>query len=112
MEVMDKNVSRRYFANEKKPEMDQLSRDSTEAIKKGISYGKLKAMQREAGYSPPPPVPPKGDYNDPEGKVDRVCIVCGRAFKAKTTARKYCSKYCCDKMTLKRQQQKRLEGKE
>ena len=112
MKFDTKEPSKRTFAKEKQQSMDRLAKESTEAIEKGISYGKLKAMQREAGYSPLPKEPPKGDYNDPEGKVDRVCIVCGRAFKAKTTARKYCSKYCCDKMTLKRQQQKRLEGKE
>lgn len=71
----------------KKKELDQLTIDSTNAIKAGLSYGKYMAIK------------PKTDVPVPKIKsgveYQHTCEFCGKDFVTYTRqARKFCSDHC------------------
>ena len=73
----------------KQKEMDQLSKDSTAALRAGMSYGKWKALQYEAGYRPV--IQKKTE----EPEANTVCRYCGKGFYARFKHKKvFCSEEC------------------
>lgn len=102
MGIMDKNLSRNYFADEKsgkkaKPD-DPLAQDAAEAAARGLSYGQYKGLQYEAAMKKTPPAPaPQKEQTDPRAKYDFVCCICGQEFKAISKYRKYCGPSCAEK---------------
>ena len=74
----------------RKKEPDQLSKDSTAALRAGMSYGKWKALQWEkAGM----PAIRKQQEVDPEANT--ICRYCGKGFYAKFKHKRvFCSEEC------------------
>jgi endogenous inhibitor of DNA gyrase (YacG/DUF329 family) len=72
----------------KNVEMDNLSKDSCEALKAGMSYGKYMAMKAPTKATTPPPAPaPTGYYH--------VCHYCGKEFYVPDKRhKKFCSDRC------------------
>jgi len=107
MGIMDENISRRYFANEKdsNEEPDRLAQEAAEALRLGMSYGKYKAKQYEKAKGKT--AQPKQEQPDPRLKYDLVCKTCGVHFKSITPLRKYCSQECKNHMELQRAKEKR-----
>lgn len=75
----------------KQKEMDNIARLSCEAWERGISYGKLVAMnyeaeQKERAQRPPRPREPK--------QGERVCKFCGAIFTPIHGSQKYCTRDC------------------
>ena len=99
MDIIGKNIARAHFASEKsgkkRKQADRLSQESSAALAAGLSYGKYKALQYEAGKRVPAPVPKK-EEPDPRLKYDLVCHACGIAFKSVTRQRKYCCETCAE----------------
>ncbi len=70
----------------KEVEIDKLSKDSCDALKAGMSYGKYMAM-RGSSVATRPTHEPTGYYN--------VCQQCGKEFYVKDKKpRKFCSDRC------------------
>ena len=73
--------------------IDQLSADSTMAIRLGISYGKLQALRYEGI------LPSRTEERQPQVVVenyrkDVLCKICGKPVP--NTRRNYCSGDCAD----------------
>ena len=83
-----------------KKEPDQLSKDSTAALKANMSYGKWKALQWEKEGRP---VPQK-EAEDPEANT--ICRYCGKGFVGKTRRVRV---FCSDECKYAHQQMKRRE---
>lgn len=107
----------------KKVVMDQLTIDSTNAIKAGMSYGKYMAMKNPTKITKPALsgykyichhcgkefyAKVKGIHkycsvecreafyskSRPNGPVLKTCLTCGKEFMSKTYQNKYCSVFC------------------
>ena len=78
--------------------MDRLAMNAMLARQAGMSYGKWKALQP---VLPPEPKP------TPEGW--RECLVCGKPFKPRGGAQKYCDLSCREKHHDKQKNAKRAE---
>ena len=73
--------------------MDQLSADSTMALRLGISYGRLQALRYEGI------LPSRTEERQPKVAVenyrkDTLCKICGKPVP--NTRRRYCSAGCAD----------------
>lgn len=92
---------------------DQLSIDSSAAIKLGMSYGKYIAMMQGKERQMPNPKPKQKPKSEPQG--NRVCVVCGNAFVPKKHNQKCCCYDCSLKMERARMREitrkKRAERK-
>lgn len=72
---------------------DKLAQDVSKAIAAGLSYGQWMAKQEKT-----PPRPEKGL---------RVCKYCGKTFKPKNAAQKYCDSNCQYLARLERQRKEK-----
>lgn len=86
--------------------MDKLSRDSTAAIKAGMSYGKYMAMKNPVKITPPKP--------EVEAEPKRyVCEFCGKEFwRTKNYRYKFCSEGCKEKYQTRKEALERQSQKE
>ena len=66
-----------------KDEMDKLSKDSCDALKVGMSYGKYMAMKGPVKVTPPEPT-----------ESYRICQYCGKEFYVPDNRKK---KFCSDR---------------
>lgn len=82
----------------KKKEPDKLAQDAAAALAARMSYGKWKAMQS---------TPAVTEKKIPEGWI--ACQYCGKPFKPKTGAHKYCEVGCQKKASYERQRQNHIE---
>lgn len=69
--------------------MDNLSMDSTEAIKAGMSYGRWKAFNPETKS--------KRESMISGFKYVKTCSICGREFGTNSSLKKYCGYECAEK---------------
>ena len=83
-----------------KKEPDQLSKDSTAALKANMSYGKWKDLQWEKQGRPVA----KKEAEDPAANT--ICRYCGKAFFAKSKHKKV---FCSDDCNFAHQRMKRKE---
>ena len=73
--------------------MDQLSADSTMALRLGMSYGKFKALQDE-GILPSCTAEKQFPVAVENYRKDVLCKICGKPVP--NTRRNYCSGPCAD----------------
>lgn len=73
--------------------MDQLSADSTMALRLGMSYGKFKALQHE-GILPSCAAEKQFPVAVENYRKDASCKICGKPVP--NTRRNYCSGACAD----------------
>ena len=85
-------------------EPDALSRDAAAARAAGLSYGKYKALQNEAGEH-------KIDPKREKVPVDvKVCPVCGCLFLPRHKNKIYCDDVCKSRATEARRRERNREA--
>ena len=72
----------------KKKKMDQLSKDSCDALAHNMSYGQYMAWKRDHGLVSKKPI------KTVAGEGEGICRCCGKVFTKTNQYRVYCSRQC------------------
>lgn len=99
------------FGSEKRKRgkrLDNLTIDSIEAERRGVSYGKYKAMSYDPHKEAPKQEPAPAPKTD---KTARTCPVCGKTFYTVSHVKIYCSDECRERNGMERRDRKRMEEK-